>query len=262
MLVPPLFAAAFAMPHTGAGVAFAAPSAEAQARELFQKAEVHFNLGEFEKALTLYSEAYRLKPLPGFLFNIAQCHRFMERFEDAAFSFRVYLDRAPEAANRADVELLIAQMEQEVARRAPSLPETKTTPPLGPPAVSSTPAPPPVIENVEQSAPPAAQAFPGWFWPTISGGLVLVGAGVVTGQMASNRSEDYRDASTPVSERRGLKDSGESLATAAVVCFGAGGLALAAAVGLWLGAPAQTERPNVAAALVSGGGVLTMSGAF
>src|SRR5688500_10407976 len=64
----------------------AADSAEAEAREMFRRAEVHFNLREFDRALELYAEAYRLKPLPGFLFNIAQCHRFSGRYEDAAFS--------------------------------------------------------------------------------------------------------------------------------------------------------------------------------
>jgi tetratricopeptide (TPR) repeat protein len=47
---------------------------EQRARALFRRAEVHFNLGEFAPAADLYRQAYRLAPLPGFLYNLAQCH--------------------------------------------------------------------------------------------------------------------------------------------------------------------------------------------
>ncbi|MDX2018622.1 MAG: tetratricopeptide repeat protein [Deltaproteobacteria bacterium] len=239
-------------------VTWAAPSSEAQARALFQKAEVHFNLGEFEQALALYAEAYRLKPLPGFLFNIAQCHRFMEHFEDAAFSYRVYLDRAPQASNRAEVEALVAQMDQQAAARTTAPASTEVAPPPAPPP----PPPPAVAQAAKPPVAPVASTVSPWFWPTLAAGAVFVGAGVITGQMASNRSASYRDPSTPVTDRPGLKDSGESLATASLVCLGAGGVALAAAAGLWFWAPATAETTQVAAAPVAGGGVLMMKGAF
>jgi len=49
-------------------------------RALFERAEVHFNVGEFQKALDLYSKAFKTKQLPAFLFNIAQCHRYLKEY--------------------------------------------------------------------------------------------------------------------------------------------------------------------------------------
>lgn len=49
------------------------PSDEKAARALFADGQKAYDLGEFDRALTLYSDAYKLKALPGFLFNIAQC---------------------------------------------------------------------------------------------------------------------------------------------------------------------------------------------
>src|SRR5205823_148602 len=45
------------------------------ARELFERAEVQYTLRHWDAALALYEQAYERKPLPGFLFNIGQCHR-------------------------------------------------------------------------------------------------------------------------------------------------------------------------------------------
>jgi tetratricopeptide (TPR) repeat protein len=64
---------------------------EVQARAKFAEGNLSYDLGEFQKALAAYSEAYRLRPLPGFLFNIAQCHRQLGRPERAAFFYRRYL---------------------------------------------------------------------------------------------------------------------------------------------------------------------------
>ncbi len=47
----------------------------ARAREAYQAASQHYDLGEFQQALELFKEAYRNYEEPAFLFNIAQCHR-------------------------------------------------------------------------------------------------------------------------------------------------------------------------------------------
>src|SRR3954464_14820039 len=66
-------------------------NADKQARVLFQRAEMAFNLGKFSDALADYQAAYQAKPLPGFLFNIAQCYRNMRNYERARFFYRRYL---------------------------------------------------------------------------------------------------------------------------------------------------------------------------
>jgi tetratricopeptide (TPR) repeat protein len=80
-----------------------------RAKELFTEGNEHYNLGEFAKALPLYKQAYRVKPLPAFLFNIAQCHRKLGQHVEAIAMYQSYLAGVPDASNRKLVEDLIAE---------------------------------------------------------------------------------------------------------------------------------------------------------
>lgn len=85
-----------------------------KAKALFAEANQHYSLGEFDQAMASYSLAYRLKPLPAFLFNIAQCHRKMGNSKEALESYRSYLRVAPAAPNRAEVQKHISELERQV----------------------------------------------------------------------------------------------------------------------------------------------------
>ncbi|MFB1479174.1 tetratricopeptide repeat protein [Corallococcus sp. RDP092CA] len=92
-----------------------AAAAESQARERFSEGNLAYDLGEFDRALKSFSEAYRLKPLPAFLFNIAQCHRQLKNPSRAAFFYRRYLSLSEgEPANADVVRELIAEMDAQV----------------------------------------------------------------------------------------------------------------------------------------------------
>jgi tetratricopeptide (TPR) repeat protein len=88
-----------------------AQAVEEQARARFAEGNVAYDVGDFGKALKSFTEAYRLKPLPGFLFNIAQCHRQLGQYSRAAFFYRRYLALAPEASNAPVVTELAQEME-------------------------------------------------------------------------------------------------------------------------------------------------------
>jgi tetratricopeptide (TPR) repeat protein len=101
-----------------------------EARRLFERAELSFNVGKFGEALADYQSAYEAKPLPGFLFNIAQCYRNMGNFERARFFFRRYLALDPRAPNRHRVDELIAEMTKQLeAKQAETAPAAALTPP-------------------------------------------------------------------------------------------------------------------------------------
>ncbi|AKJ00232.1 Hypothetical protein AA314_01858 [Archangium gephyra] len=117
--MPVLVAVALALSPLSVRAANAEAGAqvESQARAKFSEGNIAYDLGEFQKALDAYSEAYRLMPLPGFLFNIAQCHRQMGRPERAGFFYRRYLTLSKEEpANAALVGELIAEMDEAVQR--------------------------------------------------------------------------------------------------------------------------------------------------
>ncbi|HEX8437833.1 tetratricopeptide repeat protein [Archangium sp.] len=100
-----------------ANVNTGAPDPEAMARTKFAEGNVHYDLARFQKALDAYSEAYRLRPLPGFLFNIAQCHRQLGQAERAGFFYRRYLSLSKtEPSNASLVRELIAEMDAQVRK--------------------------------------------------------------------------------------------------------------------------------------------------
>jgi len=133
----------------------AAAGSEKEARALFQHAEMNFNLGKFADALTDYQAAYQAKPLPGFLFNIAQCYRNMANYERARFFYRRYLALDPRTSNRHLVEDLIGEMTRLLDKQEAAAATPTPTPPA-----SSPPAPPPPAPIAEPAATPARVASP------------------------------------------------------------------------------------------------------
>jgi tetratricopeptide (TPR) repeat protein len=88
-----------------------ATQSDQQARALFNRAEINFNLGRFRAAMADYQLAYQAEPLPGFVFNIAQCYRNLDDYDRAGFFFRRYLALDRSSPRRAQVEALISEME-------------------------------------------------------------------------------------------------------------------------------------------------------
>ena len=86
-----------------------------KAKALFAEANQHYSLGEFDQAMTSYSLAYRLEPLPAFLFNIAQCHRKLGHYKDAIAMYQNYLVGVPDAPNKDVVDSLIEEASERQA---------------------------------------------------------------------------------------------------------------------------------------------------
>lgn len=178
-------------------VALAQPKKNADeqaARALFADGQKAYDLGEFERALTLYSDAYKLKSLPGFLFNIGQCHKQLGNYERAAFFFGRFVDNSnPEAANVALAKELKADMEKrqaekldaerkaadEKAAAEKAKSDAPVAPPLTPVELSTLPPPPPPAVEPEPVTKKA------WFWVVIGGAVVATAAGVTAGVLLS-----------------------------------------------------------------------------
>ena len=84
---------------------------EMRAREQFSAGQAAYANGRYEQALGAFSAAYGLQPVPGFLFNIAQCHRQLGNYERAAVFYQQYLDLSPSSANTATVRALLSEIE-------------------------------------------------------------------------------------------------------------------------------------------------------
>jgi tetratricopeptide (TPR) repeat protein len=90
----------------------AAPTDRAKA--LFAVGNRHYELAEYPQALEIYKKAYRVKPLPAFQFNIAQCHRKLGQHREAIQMYQAYLVGVPSADNKALVESLIEESQHQI----------------------------------------------------------------------------------------------------------------------------------------------------
>ncbi len=87
-----------------------------EAKKLFQQAQKHYKLGEFQAALNAYVTAYETFPVAGLLFNIGQCYMELRNYERAAFFYDQYLSEKPDAPNADVVEERLAQAQQELVK--------------------------------------------------------------------------------------------------------------------------------------------------
>ena len=169
------------------------------AKDLFNRATTHFNLGKFKDAAAEYEQLYEARPQPSLLYNIAQAHRLDGNSERALFFYKSYLRNSPDAANRDEVRGRIATLEKliEQQRRPPNEPA-----PLGPqPEVTPTPPPKPAAEPALQvtatPVEPASDKKPiykkWWLWTAV-GGAVAVGLGVGLGVGLSQSATTYPGA--------------------------------------------------------------------
>ncbi len=138
-----------------------------QAKAEFDQAEKHYYRAEFRDALRHYQAALKHKRLPALYFNIAQCHRQLGEAAKARFFYKLYLERRPRAANRAEVQRRIQQMERRIA--AARVRSAKAQKP-----------PPPV---------PYYRRW--WFWTGLATAAVLSGAAVGTGVQALRMQDQW-----------------------------------------------------------------------
>jgi len=233
-----------------------------RAKQLFVKAEAHFQRGQYREALTLYHKAYEAKPLPGFHFNIAQCYSNLGDHEKAVHHFEQYLMRSRNPHNKADARRLLdlskkalareeEQEEKAVNEQPPDLePESR-------PVITAPDLPP-----RKDDGPRRISAK--YFWTGVGVTAVLLATTTVTGALALRQSSKFKDDSTPFDELQGLKNSGERLRTAASVTFGLGLATAAATVILYFWTdfhPTETEA-TVGASPLSRGAVFSMGGRF
>jgi tetratricopeptide (TPR) repeat protein len=146
-----------------------APSADELAAAYHRRGQQHSESGEHDAAIAEYRKAYELKAEPRYLFDIARSYANLGVPERAAFFYRRYLAAQPDAADRAEVEARIAELER--ALPAPAAPAAPSLPPE-PPAASA----PPLLAATTPPAPAPERTPSRWWLWTALGTVVAVGA--------------------------------------------------------------------------------------
>jgi tetratricopeptide (TPR) repeat protein len=194
------------------------PSQKLEMKQLYEKATRAYDVGKYNEAIEDYQKAYEIGGDPPMLYNIAQAYRLNDQPSEAVRFYRRYLQRAPGARNREDVERKIADLEKTIEDRrkaaaaatpppvtAPPI-STPTPPPAPAPVVGPPPAPMPSPPPAPVTTPPAPEAAPaagegvgrvlrivGW---SLVGAGALCGAGaLVAGLEARSKSTDITNMS-------------------------------------------------------------------
>ncbi len=157
-----------------------------KAKALFESGTAHYNLTEYKEALADFKGAYRLFREPTFLFNIAQCERQMGDFATAASQYRAYRRESANAPNRTNVDELITEMDKQAALHVhaesqpakPVVVEPNLAPTIPPPVTTAAPSESAPILIATSPPPRKPITKKAWFWATVAGAAVVVGAGV------------------------------------------------------------------------------------
>ena len=84
----------------------------------FQRGRALFESNSYAAALDEFTAGYDAYPLPGFLVNIGQCQRKLDRLDDAASSFAKFLDsEVADPRLRAEVQEALSEISTERSRR-------------------------------------------------------------------------------------------------------------------------------------------------
>ncbi len=244
----------------------AAETPVAKAKALFKRAETHFSVGEFDKALDLYTEAYKTVQLTGFLFNIAQCHRYLGNCDKATFFYNRYLSLTPSSPFRDQIAVYIKACRPKEPRStsAPATIPATTSAPSEPPRLVRNEEPPttaPVVPRVDAVGRPSA----GWLWTGAALSVALLVTGTVTGAVAYSKNQEYKEPGTLPARQEELKSSGQKLAVASVTTLGLGGAAaIATGLGylLWYRPAARRAESPATVLLLDGGAGLVLRGSF
>jgi Tetratricopeptide repeat len=220
------------------------PQQKQEIHQHYDRATRAYDLGKYQEAVDEYQKVYEIDGDPVMLYNIAQAYRLNDQPQDAIHFYRRYLQRAPEARNRDDVERKIAAQEKAIedkrkaaaAVQPPPVPtppptppkpklETEPPPPPPPPPVVTIPTPPPQPEGSSTTRKVVG-------WSMIGAGVAADVVAVVEGIRAKNRSDALTKAASDPSHPQpfdpSLQSEGKTANIVAIVC-GIAGTAVAVA---------------------------------
>jgi tetratricopeptide (TPR) repeat protein len=84
----------------------------------FQTGRSLYEQGRWTDALGEFQSGYELYPLPGFLINIGQCYRKLERLEEARDAWQKFVDSSPaDPRLRSEVEEALAEVRGQLEKR-------------------------------------------------------------------------------------------------------------------------------------------------
>jgi len=212
----------------------ASSGAAVKARAEYEAGAKAFRATDFDTALMHFERAYELDPSPVLIYNLARVHEEMGHAQDAIEHYGMYLDRLPDAADRADVERRIRVMFAILERQRPGA------------------TPPPTVEAQTSSSPSGRLSLYGY--SALGLGVGGLAAGIGLGMAAADAEGAHADATTGA-EKRSTADDADRFAGWANLSYLAGGVLLATGITLLVldGGDEQVSVGPTPGGLVLGG---------
>lgn len=160
----------------------AAPDPHATGKQLFEQASAEYNQGRFADALKDFASAYQADPIPGFLFNLGQCHRELGNWQLAAEFYRRYLQAKPDAKNSDTARTLLATVESKARQET----EVRTAAEQAHPVVVVVQAPAAAVTTAPVA--PHSRSL-GGAWALFGSGAACAVAGGVFGALAFDNGD-------------------------------------------------------------------------
>jgi tetratricopeptide (TPR) repeat protein len=217
---------------------FAAPAAaeESHARELYEEALKQYNLGDYDRAIEGFKQAYLATEAPELLFNIAQAYRLKGpgNCGSALQFYRTYLRLDPKTGKRKSIEGTIAEMERCAAHETPAPADEPPAPAAAPaPAPSPAPATP---RSTESGGPPLLPILVGG-----AGALMGLGGGVLLVWSKVDYDHLKNSGCAPHCDRNDV-DPPRTRQVVGYVLTGVGAALATTGVVLWFTAPRADHR--------------------
>ena len=225
--------------------ALAADEAES-ARQLYAEGKAEYDLGHIAQALAKFEGAYRVRPVPALLFNIAQCHRLLGDLKSAAMTYRAFLrnENASSAQSQKASELLKqveeAMERQSSAQKAQPLgltqpEEHRPAPPPAVVAVATQPKPPAPSIAVETKTAPAAEPGPRvWTWAAGGAAVLAAAGGTLFAMKANSAASDLQSGPHDRAFIDATEPQVRSDASKATILLATAGALAAATAALWV----------------------------
>ncbi len=151
-----------------------------QAKEHYQVGRAAYEAGRWQAALIEFQRAYAIVPIPDLIYNIGHCQERLNRYAEAAASYRLFLAAKPDAQERKELETRIVELDRLASSPPPALPPPSIDLTVRAPPPPIAPAGPPVGKK------PLYRRW--WLWTAVGAAALAVGLGVGLGVGLSQTS--------------------------------------------------------------------------
>lgn len=184
----------------------------------------HFAEGEYEEAIAKFEEAYELEPVPNLLFNIGRCYEQLEDWERAEHHYEEFV-RSPDIDDDARDQAMDRVRSMRELRDAEDQPDDEE---LLADVEDDEPEAEDDVESVQEVDEPSM--MPGTV--ATGAGVLMLGAGALTGMAASSNADRIHDTELDYQERSDARSRARTQGIAADALYVGG--AAATAVGGYL----------------------------